>query len=89
MASTTSFKGDKLIGKSNYIEWLINAKLYFEINGFMPYIDNSELKPNKELYYNGSTPKLDELAVRYAEKESEYNWNNIKALGAIKFIISL
>jgi len=88
MASVT-FKGEKLIGKSNYIEWLINAKLFWEINGFMPYIINSDLKPNKALYYNGSEPKTDELAVRYYEREQEYNRNNSKALGAIKSIISL
>jgi hypothetical protein len=51
MASSITFKGEKLIGRSNYIEWLTNATLFFEINGFMPYIDGSELEPNKNLYY--------------------------------------
>jgi hypothetical protein len=40
--SYNSFKGDLLVGKSNYIEWLANAKLFFEINGFMPYINETE-----------------------------------------------
>jgi hypothetical protein len=47
MASSISFKGEKLVGRSNYIEWLTNATLFFEINGFMPYIDGSESEPNK------------------------------------------
>jgi len=37
-----TFKGDKLIGKTNYIEWHKNASLYLEINGYMPYIDRTE-----------------------------------------------
>src|ERR1700710_1754762 len=82
MASIT-FKGDKLVGKSNYIEWLVQAKLFLEINGFMPYIDKSEARPNRDLYYDGEKAKTAELAVRYYER------NNKKALGALKSIISL
>jgi len=48
--ASISFKGDKLVRRSNYIEWLTNAKLFLEINGFIPYIDGSETKPNKSLY---------------------------------------
>jgi hypothetical protein len=35
----SSFNRQKLIGKSNYIEWLNEARLYLEINGFISYID--------------------------------------------------
>ena len=97
--SYNSFKGDILVGKSNYIEWHSNAKLFFEINGFMPYIDESEEEPDKSLYYNISKDpnnskdqliiaKSNKLAVKYHEKLFEYNRNNAKALGAIKSIIS-
>jgi hypothetical protein len=64
----SSFKGQKLIGKSNYIEWLNEAKLYLEINGFMSYIDNTIQSPNKSLYYNGDTPYTPELGVKYEER---------------------
>ena len=86
------FKGELLVGKSNYIEWLARANLFFEINGFMPYIDETEEEPNKELYYNigdkKDTPRTAELAVKYAEKSSKFRRNSAKALGAIKSIIS-
>ena len=56
----------------------------------MPYIDKTEARPNKDLYYKDSTtPISPELAVRYYEKSSEYERNNKRALGAIKSIISL
>ena len=74
-----TFKGDKLIGRTNYIEWYNNASLYLEINGYMPYIDNSETSPNKSLYYKTNTdgtisnkPYSPELGVKYIEKELEY-----------------
>ena len=97
--SYNSFKGDILVGKSNYIEWLSNAKLFFEINGFMPYIDDTENEPDQELYYNITKdpnnsketiikPKTAELGIKYADKLSEYNRNSAKSLGAIKSIIS-
>ena len=54
----------------------------------MPYIDSSDLKPRKDLYYIGNESKSDELAIKF-KKELEYNRNNKKALGAIKSIISL
>lgn len=85
----TSFRGEKLVGKSNYIEWQINAKLYLEINGFFPYIDRTASEPNKSLYYNKENePKSDELGVRYYERFLEYQRNSNKALGALKSIIS-
>ena len=89
-----SFQGELLVGKSNFIEWYNNAKLFFEINGFMPYIDGTEETPSKELYFNIDktakieTPKSNELAVKYYEKLAEYNRNNAKSLGALKSIIS-
>ena len=70
MASIT-FKGEKLIGKSNYIEWLIDAKLFLEINGYMPYINKTEAVPDKALYYNDARPKSNELAVKFYEKEGD------------------
>ena len=91
----TSFKGDKLVGKTNYIEWVKNASLFLEINGYMPYIDGSETSPNKALYYKASTdntisdiPYSPELGIRYIERELEFKRNSKKALGAIKSIIS-
>ncbi len=51
MSSITTFKSDKLIGRSNYIEQKVNADLYLEITGFIPYIDSNKLKFNKLLYY--------------------------------------
>ena len=90
-----TFKGDKLIGKTNYIEWLKEASLFLEINGYMPYIDGSELSPNKALYYKANTdnsisekPYSPELGVKYMEKELEFQRNSKRALGAIKSIIS-
>jgi hypothetical protein len=90
-----TFKGDRLIGKTNYIEWVKNASLYLEINGYMPYIDGSELSPNKALYYKANTdntisdiPYSPELGIKYLEKELEFQRNSKKALGAIKSIIS-
>ena len=90
MASGISFKGEKLVGRSNYIEWLTNATLFLEINGFMPYIDGSEVKPDKSLYYKeDNTPYSPELAVKYIDKLAEFSRNNTRALGAIKSIISV
>lgn len=103
MTSFSSFKGDKLIGRSNYIEWKNNADLFLEINGYMSYIDGSENKPNKSLYYDVKTitdkngretstyntePFSKDLGARYADRLSEFNRNNKRALGALKSIIS-
>ena len=90
MASGISFKGEKLVGRSNYIEWLTNATLFFEINGFMPYISGLELEPDKSLYYKAdNTAYSPKLAVKYIDKLAEFQRNNIKALGAIKSVISV
>ena len=85
--ASISFKGEKLLGSSNYIEWLLNATLFLEINSFMPYINRTKASPNKALYYNNNKLYSPELGVRYAEKLSEYDCNNKKALGALKSII--
>ncbi len=64
----------------------------------MSYIDGTEIKPDKSLYYNIITNKEGEwsysdaksleLVVRYADRSSEFNRNNKRALGALKSIIS-
>jgi len=88
--SSAVFKGEKLVGRSNYLEWLTNANLFFEINGYMPYIDGSEISPDRGLYYKTEKePYSPELAVRYSEKLGEFTRNNKRALGAIKSTISL
>ena len=88
--SSAVFKGEKLVGRSNYLEWLTNTNLFFKINGYMPYIDGSETSPDRGLYYKTKKePYSPELAVRYSEKLGEYTWNNKRALGAIKSTISL
>ena len=88
--ASASFKGDKLIRRTNYIEWINNATLFLEINGFMPYINGSKEKPIKSLYYSDNNKAYSpELAVKYIEKESKFYRNLKKALGAIKSIISI
>jgi len=100
--SISSFKGDKLVGSSNFIEWKTNADLFLEINGYMSYIDGTEAIPNRSLYYKIETksdkegkesrtwtPLSAELAARYADRVSEFNRNNKRALGALKSIISI
>ncbi len=49
--SSLVFKGKKLTSKNNYLEQLPEAKLFLEVNEFMPFIDNSIKAPNKSLYY--------------------------------------
>ena len=89
MATSIPFKGEKLIGRSNYIEWLTNATLFLETNGFMPYIDGTEQEPNKSLYYKDKIPYSPELAIKDIDKLGEFRRNNTRALGAIKTIISV
>ena len=55
----------------------------------MPFIDGIESPLKKELYYDGTVARSPELAIKYNDKESEYNRNSLKALGAIKSIISM
>ena len=88
--SRIAFKGDKLVGRSNYIEWLTNASLFFEINGFMLYINGTETPLDYDLYYKDSgTAYSWELAVEYSERQAEFSRNNTRALGAIKSTISI
>jgi gag-polypeptide of LTR copia-type len=61
----------------------------------MPYINSSEVSPNKALYYKSNTdntisdiPYSPELGIKYLEKELEFQRNSKKALGTIKSIIS-
>jgi hypothetical protein len=61
--------------------------VFFEINGFMPYINGSELEPNKGLYYNSNTAYSPELAVKYIDKLAEFQRNNTRALSVIKSTI--
>jgi len=85
-----TFKGELLVGRTNYIEWENYAKLFLEINGFMPFIDGSEPKPDKSLYYeDNGTPRSPELAVKYFERSTDYDRNQKKAIGALKSIISI
>ena len=74
-----TFKGDKLVGKTNYIKQYNNATLFLEINDYIPYIDSIELSPNKALYYKANTdstisnkPYSPELGFKYIEKELEF-----------------
>jgi hypothetical protein len=103
MSNFLSFKGDKLVDISNYIEWKTNTDLFLEINGYMLYINGIKESPSKSLYYKieTSTNKkgketrsysdalLLKLGARYSNRISEYNHNNKRALGALKSIISL
>ena len=103
MSNFLSFKGDKLVGISNYIEWKTNINLFLEINSYILYIDGTKESPNKSLYYKieTSTNKegketrsysnalSPELGARYSNKMSEYNRNNKRALSTLKLIILL
>ena len=55
MSNFLSFKGDKLVGISNYIEQKTNADLFLEINGYILYIDGTKESPSKSLYYKIET----------------------------------
>ena len=74
-----TFKGDKLISKTNYIKWHKNASLYLKINGYMLYINSTEASLNKALYYKTSTdntisdkPYSPELGIKYLNKKLEF-----------------
>ena len=84
-----SFKESLLIGKTNYIEWKNKATLWLEINNYILYINSSENRPNKSLYYNSENKAYSpELAVKYIKKELEFKKNSKKALETIKSTIS-
>ena len=91
--SAVPFKGEKLIGRSNYIEWLIEAELYLKVNGFMPYILDIIKEPNKTLYFDKTEDgiieaKSAELAIKYEDKLDDYNNKNSRALAALQSTIS-
>jgi hypothetical protein len=70
MPNNSDYKGPKLIRCSNYIEWQKEASIFFEIRGYMPYINSSEanLLSYKFLYYNDvNIIRNPELAVKYIE----------------------
>jgi hypothetical protein len=86
--SSTTFRGEKLVGRSNYIEWLPEAEIYLKVQGYMPYIKGTISKPNKSLYYHKEedgtiVPKSDELAIKFEEKEEAFTYKNSQALAAI------
>ncbi|KAH9208136.1 hypothetical protein DL95DRAFT_312401, partial [Leptodontidium sp. 2 PMI_412] len=95
--AATAFKGEKLVGKSNYIKWINPASLFLEINGYMPYISGKASPPDQSLYYARGTeggrsvlaPYSQELAIKYYEKLNYFETQSQKALGALKSIISL
>ncbi len=101
--SSLAFKGKKLTSKNNYLEQLLEAKLFLEVNRFMPFIDNSIKAPNKSLYYittyntksslgvivKDEIPRSPKLGIRYIEKLDKYERNKKKAYRAIKSILSL
>ncbi len=101
--SSLVFKGKKLTSKNNYLEQLLEGKLFLEVNRFMPFIDNSIKAPNKSLYYTTTyntksisgaivkdeIPRSPELGIRYIEKLDEYKQNKKKAYKAINSILSL
>jgi hypothetical protein len=93
------FKGEPLVGKSNYIEWKTKADLYLEINSYMPYIDGSRESPKKDLYFKtikddqgrstiSDEPYSPETAIKYHERSAKYEENQNKALGALKSVLS-
>jgi hypothetical protein len=91
MPNNSDYRGPKLIGRSNYIEWQKEASIFLEVGGYMLYIDGSEANPMsyRSLYYNdANVARSPELAVKYIEREAEYKRNTKKALGAIKAILS-
>ena len=66
-----------MISRSNHIDWVKRASLFLEINGFMPYIDNTEHIPDKSLHYKSNSdshitnkPYSLELDIRYIDKKS-------------------
>ena len=103
MSNFLSFKGDKLVDISNYIEQKTNTKLFLEINSYILYINSTKESPSKSLYYKikTSTNKegketrsygdalSPELGARYFNRMLKYNRNNKRALGALKSIILL
>ena len=92
------YKGEPLVGKTNYIEWKTKVDLFLKVNGHMPYINGTKTAPDKTLYFKTVKDKDNkditelyspEIAIRYHERLTEYEDNQQKALGALKSIISI
>ena len=60
------FKGEPLIGKSNYIEWKTKIDLYLEVNSYIPYINRAKIKLNKALYYKAIKEEREEKDKPYS-----------------------
>ncbi|CAL3968138.1 unnamed protein product [Diplocarpon coronariae] len=90
-----TFKGELLVGKSNYTKWINTASLFLEVNGHMSYINSSELPPQRSIYFKRESesstyiPISDELSIRYYKKLGDFEQASKKALEALKSIISL
>ena len=103
MSNFLSFKDNKLVNIFNYIKQKTNTNLFLEINSYILYINGTKESPSKSLYYKieTSTNKkgketrsysntlLLKLSTRYSNKILEYNYNNKRALSALKLIILL
>ncbi|CAL3969519.1 unnamed protein product [Diplocarpon coronariae] len=81
-----TFKGELLVGKSNYTEWINTASLFLEVNGHMSYIDGSELPPRRSIYFKRESESLtyipisDELS-RFRDKSTAKElFETIKAM---------
>lgn len=56
----------------------------------MPYIEGIKLPPDINLYYKDSNSRYSlELTIKYIDKKTKFKENSLKALNAIKSIISL
>ena len=75
------YKGESLIGKSNYIEQKIRADLYLEINDYIPYITRAKNKLDKALFFKKKKgditdePYSLETAIKYYERLTEFEDN--------------
>ena len=68
MPINSDYKGPKLVGRSNYIEWQKEANIFLEIGGYILYINSSEqnLLSYKFLYYNNiNITRNLKLTVKY------------------------
>ena len=89
------YKGEPLIGKTNYIEWKTKTDLYLEINSYMPYINGAKNEPDKGLFFKkekdtiSDEPYSPETAIKYYERLTEFENNQNKALRALKSILSI
>jgi hypothetical protein len=59
-----------------------------EIEGYIFYLDNTKIIPNKLLYFNKKKPRSIEFNIKYINKLNEYETNKKKVLGVFKLIIN-